>query len=73
MASVRVEPVRFRNEDKADEPMHVQRDARRFRTFCRISRNGIGRSAWHSSGIDAARGYEYGSWRRELDIAVNPH
>src|SRR3979411_1243230 len=55
MAWVCAEPSRFRTSDNSDERFHVQRDVRRVRTSHRTSRNGTGKSAWHSSNANPAR------------------
>ena len=55
MAWVCAEPSRFRTSDNSDERFHVQRDVRRVRTSHRTSRNGTGKSAWHSPNANPAR------------------
>jgi hypothetical protein len=55
MAWVCAAPSRFRISDNSDERFHVQRDVRCARTFHRTPRNGIGKSAWHSSNANPAR------------------
>jgi hypothetical protein len=55
MAWVCAEPSRFRTSGNSDERFHVQRDVRHARTSHRTSRNGTGKSAWHSSNANPAR------------------